>query len=265
MKQLALLAVLLLAGNRPDQTCGECEPKKLCRPHAEQVSDGLKEAKAGLKSKEPGERRAALARAGELNQGHANAPAKEVTKLIASALEDDELGIRTQAAELLASGEEPETALKALAGSISDVGRLLGDIKGGHPDSKAVNDFAIAVVRALSSYRDDRSVEALCELLTRHPSAIYGDVVYVLVDGVTELGSREGVEALLGYYSLMESLGSFPELEDHIHGRLGSLAARLELEGYPDGAESDSSAWKDWYEAHEQGFPKKLGKAQLPG
>ena len=259
-----MLTALALCFVLSTDVCDHCRPKRLCEPHAEQVDAGLREARSGMKSKDAAERLRGLDRAGELNRGHANAPSKDVTKLIASALEDDDLEVRARAAELLRAGQDPDTALKALAKAIPDIGGVLDRVKGSHPDAAAAGRYAIGVVESLASYRDDRSVEALGELLSRHPAAIYGDVVYSVVDGLAGLGAREGVEALLGYYALMESLGSFPKLERHLHDRLTDVAARSGLEAPAWNDEGTSEAWAEWFKAHERELPKKLGKAEPP-
>ena len=260
MKLSVLLTTLLLAGPSA-QECDSCVPKKLCKPHAEAVAEGLSGAKAGLRSKSVEERREALERIGTLNATHVNAPSKDVTKLIAGVLEDDDLPLRAEAARLLARGQEPETALKALTGSVNDIGQLLGKHKQDDADSEHAKAFSIAVINSLASYPDDRSVEALSQLLARHAAAIYGEVVYSVIDGLAALGTRDAVESVLGYYALMESLGAFPELENHLHDRLTELAERHGLEDTP--ASESSKAWLEWYEPNEKAFPKKLGKFRL--
>lgn len=261
MKALVLAAALLAAP--ADQVCDACAPRKLCEPHAAELEKGLKEAQAGLASEEPAARSEALRRAAALNAAHTNAPAREVTELIATALEEDEdLTVKTVAAELLASGQEPDAAVEALARSSVQVGRLLGEVKRDHPQAEEAMAFALRVVASTASYQDDRSVAALGNLLTRYDTAIYGDVVYRIVDGLTALCAQDGIKALMGYYSLMEGLGLFPKLEKHVHERLTEMASARGLEGAPAWSDEGlSREWQRWFKKNARSLPKKLGKA----
>lgn len=262
MKALALACALWLGF--PDDVCPDCTPRRLCKPHAAEVKSGLKEVERDLKDDDPAVRREALARAAALNAGHTNAPSKDVTKAIAAALEDDELAIRTEAAALLRAGQDPDTAVKALVASSTDVPKLLGEIKADHPEALPTMEFAVAVVDSVAAYRDDRSVEALGNILERNPESVYGDVVYRIVDGLTALAAKGGVEAVLAYHQLMEGLGVFPELERYIHDSLTRMAAARGLDGAPPWSDDGvSRAWKDWFDDNARRLPKKLGKAKL--
>jgi hypothetical protein len=265
MKALVLAAALFAAP--ADRICDDCAPRKLCKPHADALAEGLKEVEAELEREEPAARRDALRRAAGLNADHTNAPAREVTELIASALEeDDDLTVKTVAAELLATGQDPDAAVDALARGSTQVGRLLGEVKSDHPDAEAAMAFAVSVVASTASYRDDRSVAALGSLLTRYDTAIYGDVVYRIVDGLTALCAQDGIKALMAYYSLMEGLGFFPRLEEHVHARLTEMASAQGLEGAPAWSdEGVSREWQRWYKKNARSLPKKLGKASARG
>ena len=115
MSNLLVLAALLLLPAVPLDECEACRRSKVCTPHRNQDKAELKRLAPLLASKDAGQRMSALSVAAGLTEEHENAPGKEVAKVLASALADDQLELRVCVDDNDCSNNDRCNALPAIA------------------------------------------------------------------------------------------------------------------------------------------------------
>jgi len=236
--QRALPAVLML-GLAPGalgialDVCDSCKTGRLCKPHAEEEEQLLGELRERLESTDPGERIDALGEVAELTYEHEGAPSKEVAELLAAALEDDRLEVRTKAMELLSEDQHPEIAVRAtvevLDGFRKGMWSLVGDLidggrRGTHQEAM---EYIETCVRQAGDLRDDRIAKSLSRLLPAFPEEMQGQPVTIeATRSLLDLGTRDSYGAVIDQ---LESLQPGQRLRN-LHGLLEDFAHDQELE-----------------------------------
>jgi hypothetical protein len=185
--------------------CPQCKPDDLCASHQESERKAIEEARGRIRSKDVAKRIAALRSIAELTKLHENAPARAAVETLAIGLKDDDFDVRALAAELIGDGQHPDASVKALADALDDVrtafarlGRDRDRGAGGNEiGGKGARKYVEAVTAGLGRLPDDRSVDALADVLRQlgpdAPDALVVPVVHALV----QLRSRAAVEAVI--------------------------------------------------------------------
>ena len=265
---IGVLAVGLVLAAALDE-CEACKPKKLCVEHAEREREVISEREPELESEDPAERTAALRALAALSEDHANAPSKEAARLLSAALEDESLTVRAVAAELLARGQDPETAVGGLVGLLEDIQRGLGrgDLVASiqRDESPAAASEAMEylqrVLRAAGGLPDDRTAGALKDVLVALPWETRGQPLgRAAVEAVLELGVQDGVEAVIG---LLDPFEETPEVRS-VHEALATFARLSELEDPPAWGPNARSDWRGWEKRNVRRLPKRIGRMELP-
>jgi hypothetical protein len=186
--------------------CKSCKPDDLCGVHQEAEQKALKELRGKLQSKDVAQREKALAEVAALTKAHENAPSRGVADTLAIALDDESFGIRAKAANFLVDGQHPDAAVKALTKALDDVREEFSKIgrraqeRGGGEHSILSGDgklYVDAVVGGLAKLPDDRSVEALCNLLKQLPADAPSEAVLPVARALEQLGAREGIQTIV--------------------------------------------------------------------
>jgi len=264
MLKLLLLAALATAPPLPLEDCEACRPGKVCAQHRAEEKEELKRLAPLLKSEDPGQRMGALSSAAELTDSHENAPSKAVAKVLAEALEDDQLTVRETAIVLLADGQHPEIAVtstvKVLKGFEKNMWSLMGTMTGPNNEHGTVEEamqYLEASMRACSGLPDDRIVKALSTLLAAYPAEMRGEpVAMAATHSLLGLGTQDAVSAVI------KQLGRGKETTRlrRLHMALVRVADEKEIEARPAFGDKVEREWTVWLRKNKRAFPAKLGK-----
>jgi hypothetical protein len=212
--------LLLFAFARPAtpvSDCSSCKPDTLCSPHTQAEVKVLEQTRAKLHAKEMKERHDALQQIADLALAHQNAPGRAAADAIAIGLKDDSFEIRAFAAQLLAKGQHPDAAVKALTGALEDirseVARLgKGDGARGGGAVSIMSDggklYVAAVADGLAALPDDRGVDGLGDLLRQLEPAAPSDIVTPIVKALATLESRDAIRAIVQRFVTAEGTKS---------------------------------------------------------
>ena len=264
MLKLLLLAALVTAPPLTLEDCEACRPGKVCAQHRAEEKEELKRLAPLLKSEDPGQRMGALSSAAALTESHENAPSKNVAKVLAEALDDDQLTVRETAIVLLADGQHPEIAvtstIKVLKGFEKNMWSLMGTMTGPNNEHGTVEEamqYLEASMRACSELPDDRIVKALSTLLAAYPAEMRGEpVAMAATHSLLELGTQDAVGAVI------KQLGRGKETTRlrRIHMALVRVADEKEIEARPAFGDKIERQWTVWLRKNKRAFPAKLGK-----
>ncbi|MBL8842851.1 MAG: hypothetical protein JNL90_15140 [Planctomycetes bacterium] len=130
---VAWLLAFCLAWLGAAQECPDCKPTTPCGVHQKAESEALAAFAAKLKSKDPFERSAALGQIAELDGARPFGPSTDAAKLVASALDDEKVVVRQEAAKRLA-GMHADVALPALLGALEATTKELAKLPSGRGD-----------------------------------------------------------------------------------------------------------------------------------
>lgn len=259
----ALLALPLAPPGRALDVCDRCQDGKLCAPHAELEAAEIARLRPQLESADPGERTSALRQVADLTARHENAPSAEVAAVLAAALEDPSLRVRTRAVQLLADGQHPETTVVSVCALLesfeANMWTLVAWLTGPDEQRGTVADamkYLEVAMRASGDVPDDRVVEALSSVLLAMPAEMRGQTVAMAATrSLLELGTQDAVEAVL------RQLSPWSETREmrNIHDALRDLAARLDVEA-PEYGDDAGKQWKSWFRRNGRRLPKKLGR-----
>jgi hypothetical protein len=204
------------------------------------------------------ERMTALEEAAALTGEHSNHRSKAVAEFLVRGFEDDSLGVRARAAELIGTGQHVKVALAELTGALSDVRKALdaaAEQNGAaalDPDSMR---YAAAMLGALSQLPDDRSLKAVLGFLEASAKQEWFPAVHVPgAVALIRLGQRDGVEWVASTLSELD-----PKGRSRVATALAERAASLEGEvgGMPD---VTGDALQTWVMDLAAGLPERLGK-----
>jgi hypothetical protein len=186
--------------------CPACKPDALCAPHRDAESKLLEQARPKLHGKDVAQKRDALTQIAALSKEHENAPGRAAADALAFGLKDDAFEIRAFAAQLLAKGQHPDAAVKALSAAVDDIrsevaklGKGDGARGGGATSitSDSGRNYVEAVAQGLAALPDDRGVDALGDLLRQLDPAAPDAVVTPVVRALGELKSRDAIRAIV--------------------------------------------------------------------
>jgi hypothetical protein len=205
MKLLACGIALVLEAAAFGSDCSQCKPDDLCAEHQESEKKALDELRGKIRSKDAAERSATLKAVAALTKKHENAPSRAVADTLAIALDDDSFSIRAEAAELLAEGQHPDAAVKALTKAIDDLraeyAKLGRNRERGSGDAtlsgKGGARYTDAVIEGLAKLPDDRSVDALADVLKQLGPDAPDQFVVPLSKALLQLKSRPAVDAVV--------------------------------------------------------------------
>ncbi|MEW6746736.1 MAG: hypothetical protein AB1486_28680 [Planctomycetota bacterium] len=246
-----------------------------------QAGDDLEREKELLRGGTVEEKCAALEAIAEAAK-RGEPPSKELGRLIASALGDGAADVRRQAARLLGEGQHPEVALPALGNSLEELRQGLAKL--GRPGRRSGEDreklqdlvfWGTAVVEALGSLRDDRSVDALVGFAQRIGGTGDRRLHVQLARALLKLECQRGIEAVIRALPQIEAvetrregrLGAAPGPPgEQLHEMLTELARSKGLEGMPaEWTKSADSEWRAWFAKNRAHFPAKLGRLTPEG
>jgi hypothetical protein len=201
-----LLAFVFALPVAPFSDCPTCKPDALCATHSQADAKLLDQERPKLHSKEAKERHDALQKIADLALAHDNAPGRAAADALAIGLKDDAFETRTFAAQLLAKGQHPDAAVKALTGALDDIrsevaklGKGDGARGGGAASitSEAGKAYVAAVAGGLAALPDDRGVDALGDLLRQLEPAAPDEIVTPIVRALAQLQSRDAIRAIV--------------------------------------------------------------------
>jgi hypothetical protein len=189
----------------PFGDCPQCKPDDLCAPHQESDQKALEVWRGKIRAKDVEQRLAAVREIAALAKQHENAPSRGAAESIALALADDDYGVRAAAAERLADGQHPDAAVKALTKALDDVreefARVGKDRERGNSGvtlfGKNGKRYVDAVVGGLANLPDDRSVDALADVLKQLGPDAPNELVKPIADALLQLRSRPALEAVI--------------------------------------------------------------------
>ncbi len=264
MSNLLVLAALILLPAAPLDECEACRRSKVCTPHRNQDKAELKRLAPLLASKDAGQRMSALSVAAGLTEEHENAPGKEVAKVLARALADDQLEVRQLAIELLVDGQHPETAVTTVVAQLKGFERnmwsLVGSMTGPdneHGTPEDAMQYLEASMRACSEVPDDRVVKALSSLLGAYPAEMRGEpVAMAATHSLLELQTQGALEAVIKQLAK----GKDTTRLRRIHMSLVRVADEKEIEKRPAFGDKVEREWTVWLRKNKRAFPAKLGK-----
>ncbi|MEM6569176.1 MAG: hypothetical protein AAF726_21935 [Planctomycetota bacterium] len=234
------------------------------KKHRKREKAELKRLKPKLNSKDPKERTNALYEVAALSREHEQEPSKEVAEVLAAALDDESLNVRSVAIDLLVNGQHTETAIKAVIGVMkgfeSNMFTLVGTLMGpkGKNDVDDAMRYLEVTMHSAGQLRDDRVASALASVLLAYPTEMRGEPVAMAASqSLLKFGTRDAVDAVI------RQLDSRPEATraKNIHDALAAFATRSEIEEVPAADDEDlKKAWRAWAKKNASRFPKKLGK-----
>lgn len=291
VRVLILASLALVAGTatvRAAGDCARCTPTALCATHQQEETAALTELGARLKSKDPFDRKNALTKLAELDHRHPLCPTLETAKLVATALDDADVAVRTQAVTTLAGGMHPDVAVRGLVDALTEARKELakipfgrGDWGGGNngdpPDPKAAerrtartawSTLLTECVTGLRKLPDDRSVAALAELLptlTRWQA----ELLAADADALLALGARSGVAAIIARLKAapVGDTGKQRFGPDTTGATLRDLLAKAAAakgtDAVPEWSDTEPVDWERWFAKNQKHFAAKLGKYGL--
>jgi len=283
---VAMLLGLLLSGIavRADG-CATCSPTALCAVHQKEEAAAVAELTPKFKSKDPGDRRGAIAKLVALDARHPLCPSLESAKLVAT-LDDEKVAVRLEAVKALQRGMHPDVSVGALATALEETRKELakipfgkGDWGGGAPgakeDPKVVErrkardellGLAQQIVKGLRELPDDRSVAALADLLPTL-SRWNGELLSSTADALLGLGSRDGVSAVVQRLKSAPvndtggKYGGGPDTTGKmLRDLLAAAAPKKGTEPVPAWDEKEAPDWEHWLAKNQKHFPAKLGR-----
>jgi hypothetical protein len=284
---VALLLALLSSGiaARADD-CATCTPTALCAVHQKEEAAAVAEVTPKLKSKDPSDRRFAIAALVALDAKHPLCPSLESAKLVAAALDDEKVAVRLEAVKALERGMHPDVSVGALATALEETHKELakipfgkGDWGGGAPgakeDPKVVErrkardelvGLAQQIVKGLRELPDDRSVAALADLLPTL-SRWNGELLSATADALLGLGARDGVTAVVQRLKSAPvndtggKYGGGPDTTGKtLRDLLAEAAPKKGTEPVPAWDEKEAPDWERWLAKNQKHFPAKLGR-----
>lgn len=299
-----LLATLALGFLQEGQPCDSCvvEPKlvELCAAHRRTESEVFAAQEAGLESEDAAVRISALERIADLTSEHSNAPSKRVASQLSNGLEDEDISVRSRAAQLLARGQNPNIAIPELQeamrrverdmkAEIKRVDKALKELERANKKfEKTENTFEMLeslskatsnitydtliqlralereIVVSLASYPDERSAKTI-EASARGVQV--SDRKLAFADGLLGLGTQGTVTLAIRYLDTDEvgEVGEAAEWRFKLHQLLTEFASQHGLSS-PDWSECGADpyrAWHDWFRGTRDQFPRKLGRFEL--
>jgi hypothetical protein len=225
---------------------------------------------------DPAARVAALMELGAASRGLADhGSSKLLAKTLGKGLVDDELEVQAAAVAQFDYGRHVESTIKLLADALQDLMQEI-DSRLTRPDeeskqyvgrgSRLVGDASLI----LANYRDDRSSEALIDLLrSLHRNGAPGNnlstrVVEPLATAVLNLGTRDGVEAAVRQTQSYVTTNQWQKAPAvNLHRALAEFAVRIGV-APPEFTDNFSVAWHEWFEKTADRFPESLGRLAEP-
>lgn len=261
-----LLALALLSGLAAADDCNACKPGKLCPPHAAEESTALERLAPDFASEEIVKRIDALREAAELTMDHENAPSEAVAEVLAAAFADESLRVRSIAISLITQGQEPETAVLAMAGALNEIvtgyggGNLVPSLTGDDLSASAVGEamrYLRTTLRAAGRVRDDRIVKLLVRVMQSTPIEMRGQpVTMAACESLLELGTRDSVAVVVRHLTPWEDTREVRR----VHEALEVFAAEKGFDDTPEWGKGARDGWKKWLGRHKRALPAKLGK-----
>lgn len=277
--------------------CAECSATALCPAHQKEEATAIAALAPKLKSKDPFERRGTVSKLAEIDHERTIGPSPEIAKLVAGTLDDDAGPVRLEAVKSLAAKMHPDVAVPALANALTATMKELAKMPygrgdwgggaggggaggGGAPepeDPKAVlrrqrrddlNALASALVLALKTLPDDRSVTALAETLPQL-SRWNEALLTATAEALVALKARKGVEVVVQRIktSPVGDSGSKWGGPDKTGALLRDVLARGAQEAgtdpLPPWSDEEAPDWERWFGKNQKHFPAKLGKYGL--
>jgi len=289
----SFLILALVAGLAPavDQ-CVQCTDAALCQAHLSAQSAAAKALKPKLRGGAPADRVEALQGLARLSGEHSSVPSAEIAEMVASALGDESLPVRAEAAKLLAIDLHPEVAVRSLVKALDEVRGEIGKLgfgggggRFGPPTDEDEKDpkvaerrklreetmsFARAVVDGLGKLPDDRCVESLADLLRQLTRRTGGELIEPVAQGLLNLESRPAIEALVQKIKAAGTGGGDaggrwgPDTTGKtLHDLLTKAVAARGLSETPAWSTKDPPDWDKWFARNQKQFPAKLGKYDL--
>ncbi len=262
----AFLALVGAGAAVAADVCGECTAKELCATHGAALEAAFEEWGEALTSEDEGERIEALVALAELSHEHANAPSERAAEALAQAMDDPSLRVRQRVARLLANGQHPEIAVRALVRECERIkqglgnGNLVQTLASDSDETQVAMAYIANIPKAAGELKDDRCVEIIYKILKQLPAETRGQPIFVAsCDALLELGTAKSVEAV---FETLSPWSDDPGLR-RVHNSVLRCASRRDLEGMPDWGEDCVKGWRKWWRVNKRAFPAKLGKAKL--